>query len=258
MRGDTGLGRDALGTGQASAAQVQEASPLPGLHGHFQAPGLRSLPAALSSSPRAPSPPHPAPLAPSLWPAVLRSPRPRSAPSRQFPCLPGPSGQLRLGPSLAIRTPPRAVHTDPTVLSHVCNTQTRTRSCTHALTHAPYMRTHHTDTKHTCAHAHACTHACANIHMHALAHRHTYMYTHLHAGTHADRVAHVCTCATCMQVMCSHTCSHACRSAHALTHTQTRSRTCMLTHMQTHTCSQTQRTTLTHSHSQTRAHTWPH
>lgn len=87
-------------------------------------PGLRSLPAALSSSPRAPSPPHPAPLAPSLWPAVLQSPRPRSAPSRQFPCLPGPSGQLRLGPSLAIRTPPQAVHTDPTVLSHMCNTQT--------------------------------------------------------------------------------------------------------------------------------------
>lgn len=255
MRGDTGLGRDALGTGQASAAQVQEASPLPGLHGHFQAPRPPLSPRGPLLIPAGPVTSSPCPSRP--FSLARRAAEPQAA-LRPFPPVPLPAwpfGAAKTRSQPGHPHPSPAVHTDPTVLSHVCNTQTRTRSCTHALTHAPYMRTHHTDTKHTCAHAHACTHACANIHMHALAHRHTYMYTHLRAGTHADRVTRVHMCymyagdvlthvLTCMQ---ERSCTHK--------HTQTRSRTCMLTHMQTHTCSQTQRTMLTHSHSQTRAHT---
>lgn len=156
-------------------------------------PGLRSLPAALSSSPRAPSPPHPAPLAPSLWPAVLRSPRPRSAPSHQFPCLPGPSGQLRLGPSLAIRTPPRlSTQTPPSC--HTCATHRHEHARAHMHSRMLHTCGHTTQTRNT----HACSRACM----------HTRMCEHSHACTRTQTHLHVYTLA----------CRHTCRQGHTCAH----------------------------------------
>lgn len=153
-------------------------------------------PPASALSPRAPSPPHPAPLAPSLWPAVLQSPRPRSAPSRQFPCLPGPSGQLRLGPSLAIRTPPRlSTQTPPSC--HTC--------ATHRHEHA---RAHmHSRMLHTCGHTTQTRNTRVLTHMHA--HTHVRTFTCMHS--HTDILTCIHTCVQTHMQTGSHTCAHVLR-----------------------------------------------
>lgn len=199
MRGDTGLGRDALGTGQASAAQVQEASPLPGLHGHFQAPRPLLSPRGPLLIPAGPVTSSPCPSRP--FSLARRAAEPQAA-LRPFPPVPLPAwpfGAAKTRSQPGHPHPSRAVHTDPTVLSHVCNTQTRTRSCTHALTHAPYMRTHHTDTKHTCmltrmhAHTHVRTFTCMHSHTDILTCIHTCVQAHMQTGSHTcAHVLHVC------------------------------------------------------------------
>lgn len=199
MRGDTGLGRDALGTGQASAAQVQEASPLPGLHGHFQAPRPPLSPRGPLLIPAGPVTSSPCPSRP--FSLARRAAEPQAA-LRPFPPVPLPAwpfGAAKTRSQPGHPHPSPAVHTDPTVLSHVCNTQTRTRSCTHALTHAPYMQTHHTDTKHTCmltrmhAHTHVRTFTCMHSHTDTLTCIHTCVQAHMQTGSHTcAHVLHVC------------------------------------------------------------------
>lgn len=198
MRGDTGLGRDALGTGQASAAQVQEASPLPGLHGHFQAPrpplsprGPLLIPAGPVTS--SPCPSHPFSLA-------RRAAEPQAA-LRPFPPVPLPAwpfgaAKTRSQPGHPHPSPgcPHRPHRPVTRVQHT-DTNTLVHTCTHACSiHADTPHRHET---HMHAHAHACTHACANIHMHALAHRHTCIHTcvqaHMQTGSHTcAHVLHVC------------------------------------------------------------------
>lgn len=155
-------------------------------------PGLRSLPAGPVTSSPCPSRPF----------SLARCAAEPQAALRPFPPVPLPAwpfGAAKTRSQPGHPHPSRAVHTDPTVLSHVCNTQTRTRSCTHALTHAPYMRTHHTDTKHTCmltrmhAHTHVRTFTCMHSHTDILTCIHTCVQAHMQTGSHTcAHVLHVC------------------------------------------------------------------
>lgn len=160
-------------------------------------PGLRSLPAALSSSPRAPSPPHPAPLAPSLCRAAEPQAALRPFPPVPLPAWPFGAAKTRSQPGHPHPSPgcPHRPHRPVTRVQHTDTT----RSCTHALTHAPYMRTHHTDTKHTCvltrmhAHTHVRTFTCMHSHTDTLTCIHTCVQAHMQTGSHTcAHVLHVC------------------------------------------------------------------
>lgn len=193
MRGDTGLGRDALGTGQASAAQVQEASPLPGLHGHFQAPrpplsprGPLLIPAGPVTS--SPCPSHPFSLA-------RRAAEPQAA-LRPFPPVPLPAWPFGAAKT---RSQPGHPHPSP--------------GCPHR-PHRPVTHVQHTDTNtlvHTCTHAcsiHADTPHRHETHVCSRACMHTRMCEHSHACTRTQTYLHVYTLA----------CRHTCRQGHTCAH----------------------------------------